>query len=80
MTVIGSWEWGNRGVDLYADHLLWFEKETAVRFASGAAHKQSLEDFLRRGPSNDDVPEPIVHAIKRAVGELGDTSRSPTTP
>ena len=61
------WEWGNEGVDLYEDHLTWVEKETAVRFASGAACDQTLDDVLKRGPYVNGVPADILTAVTQAV-------------
>jgi hypothetical protein len=67
---IDGWEWGQRGVDLYDDHLTWYEKEGPVRFASGAACDQKLDDFLARGPWVDGVPVDVVDAVTRAIGTI----------
>jgi hypothetical protein len=73
---IDGWEWGNRGVDLYVDHLTWFEKEGPVRFASGAACDQTLDDFVARGPWDDGVPADIRSEVDRAVRDL-EADRAP---
>lgn len=67
MNRIGGWEWGSEGVDLYDDHLTWYEKEGPVRFASGAACDQTIDDFLQRGPWVDGVPADVVTAVTQAI-------------
>jgi hypothetical protein len=57
----------NVSVDLFEDHLTWFEKEGPVRFASGAACDQTLDDFLERGPHVDGVPADVLHEVTSAV-------------
>ncbi|MDB5341506.1 MAG: hypothetical protein JWN70_7125 [Planctomycetaceae bacterium] len=67
MSMIKWWEWGNEGAELHDDHLTWFEKEGAVRFASGAACDQSFEDFFQRGPHVDGVPADILAEVNQAL-------------
>ena len=67
MGVIGGWEWGNQGVDVYEDRLTWFEKEGSVRFASGAACDQTFDDFVSNGPHVDGVPADVLAEVTRVV-------------
>lgn len=62
-----SWTWGNRGVDLADDHLLWWEGLSAVASASGAAKEQSFDDFLANGPSTGEVPADVLLELEAAV-------------
>ncbi len=65
-----EWEWDYlNGVHLYeAGNVVWYEKETSVRFASGAACSQTYEDFLAKGPCyGGKVPPEILQAVTEAV-------------
>jgi hypothetical protein len=67
---MNGWTWGNEGVDVYPDHLVWYEKEGPVRFASGAACEQKFDDFLARGPWVNGVPAEVVEAVTLAVKKI----------
>ena len=69
MAEMKRWEWGREGVVLNDDHLTWYEKEGAVRFASGAACDQPFDDFLKRGPHVDGVPPGVLSEVVKAVQE-----------
>ena len=64
------WEWDNQAVELHDDRLTWVEMEGPIRFASGAACDQALDDFLQRGPHVNGVPQDIVREVTEAVREI----------
>ncbi|WP_157369738.1 hypothetical protein [Zavarzinella formosa] len=67
MEQVTRWEWGNEGVAFEDGHLLWYEKEGASRFASGAACEQTFDKFLENGPQYDGVPPEILSELTKAV-------------
>ncbi|WP_157369988.1 VOC family protein [Zavarzinella formosa] len=67
MAFIKDWTWGREGVTLYDDHITWYEKEGAVRFASGGACDQSFESFLQRGAWVEGAPPEITAELTQAV-------------
>ncbi|WP_020471528.1 hypothetical protein [Zavarzinella formosa] len=60
------WSWGNEGVELYDDHLLWYQ-EQAGSFSGGAASEQSFEEFMRQGTRIERVPPDVLEELSKAV-------------
>jgi hypothetical protein len=63
-----DWQYyGPYGVRFEDDHLLWYEREGSVRFASGGACEQSFADFMRDGPDMENVPADVAAEVAAAV-------------
>lgn len=68
----GSWQWGNSGVDIDGDHLLWWDGLGSVSYASGAASEQSFADFMASGPGVEGVPADILTEIRARLRQHPD--------
>ncbi|MDB5386265.1 MAG: hypothetical protein JWM11_1911 [Planctomycetaceae bacterium] len=63
-----EWEYfGPYGVRFEGDHLLWYEKEGSVRFASGGACEQTFDEFIKYGPHMDNVPADVAAEVAAAI-------------
>jgi hypothetical protein len=63
-----EWEYfGPYGVRFEGDHLLWYEREGEVRFASGGACEQTFEDFWKNGPHMENVPAKVAAEVAAAI-------------
>ena len=69
-----EWEYfGPYGVRFEGDHLLWYEREGAVRFASGGASEQTFADFWDRAGSHvtewtNAMLQPLPEHVQQILG------------
>jgi len=62
---------GLNGVDVFPDHLTWWEMEDpGCRFAGGGACDQNTAEFLEKGPPIEGVPAEIVAEVRAILQEL----------
>lgn len=59
--------WGPYGVRFEGDHLVWYEREGEVRFASGGSCDQSFADFIKNGPHMENVQASVAAEVAAAV-------------
>lgn len=80
MSTIKEWKWGREGVDLYPDHLLWYEDLGSCAFASGAGCDQSFEAFLEFGPQYSRIPPEMLEELAAEIRKLVDPQGHPLPP